>query len=420
MGTATDEPLIADDPVALLSEARERTLAIVGGLEQADLDRVLDPVMSPVAWDLGHIAAFEDLWLVHRSTGLTQLHDDLGETYDAVASPRSERPNLPWLRSDGAFEYLEQVRARALDALAGPTPPSAEIIDLVVRHEHQHAETILQTVQLSRVGWAPDLPSPESPETPQHQAANGALNMLALPGGEFELGADSDGFAYDNERPRHSRTLSPFLIGRTPALNSDWLEFIDADGYSRSELWSNEGLEWLAETDTKHPGGWLPDGSDFLEWRAGEARKLDPLRPVVHICAHEAEAFATFHGARLPTEAEWEFAALHAAESRVTTAHSPNLDTLARGTRRISPASEGPLGMLGDVWEWTSSEFAAYPGFQWHPYREYSEPHLGPEHRVLRGGSWATRTRVATPTFRNWDLPIRRQIFAGVRLASSQ
>ena len=395
MSTVTNEPLLAGEPVALLAEARERTLKIVGGLDQADLDRVLDPVMSPLAWDLGHIAAFEDLWLVHHPTGLAQLHDDLGETYDAVASPRSERPHLPWLRSDGAFEYLEQVRARTLEALAGPTPPSPEIVDLVVRHEHQHAETILQTVQLARVAWTPDLPTPEVAEAHPDQTANGALDMLPLPGGEFELGASPDGFAYDNERPRHSLTLAPFTIAKTPALNSDWLEFMDAGGYSRSELWSSDGLAWLQENGVTHPGGWVADGSDFLEWRAGEAHKLDPLRPVAHICAYEAEAFAAFHGARLPSEAEWEFAALHTAGSQAVQGHTPNLDTLARGTRRINHAAgEGPLAMLGDVWEWTASQFAAYPGFQWHPYREYSEPHFGPEHRVLRGGSWPSCARV--------------------------
>ena len=420
MSTVTNEPLVAGDPATLLSEARERTLKIARGLDQADLDRVLDPVMSPVAWDLGHIAAFEDLWLVHRPTGQAQLHDDLGETYDAVASPRSARPHLPWLRSDGAFEYLEAVRARALEALAGPTPPSAEIVELVVRHEHQHAETILQTVQLAKVAWVPDLPAPQAPEALQHQAANGALDMLPLAGGEFEMGASASGFAYDNERPSHSLTIAPFLIGRTPALNSDWLEFIDADGYSRSELWSSDGLKWLKESGAKHPGGWVVDGSDFREWRAGAADKLDPLRPVAHICAHEAEAFAAFHGARLPTEAEWEFAAVNAAQLQSASPQTANLDTLARGTRRINETDDEPLAMLGDVWEWTASQFAAYPGFKWHPYREYSEPHFGPEHRVLRGGSWATRSRVATPTFRNWDLPVRRQIFAGVRLAASQ
>ncbi|MFM9076781.1 MAG: SUMF1/EgtB/PvdO family nonheme iron enzyme, partial [Solirubrobacterales bacterium] len=148
------------------------------------------------------------------------------------------------------------------------------------------------------------------------------------------------------------------------------------------------------------------------EWRGVRLEPLDPVRPCVQIIRHEAEAFDLMHDARLPTEVEWEFAATELADHSI----EANLDTLAGGTRRLAPG-DGPLGMIGDVWEWTASDFDPYPDFRWHPYREYSEPHFGPEHRVLRGSSWATRERVATPTFRNWDLPVRRQIFAGVRLA---
>jgi iron(II)-dependent oxidoreductase len=413
MGSTTETASCAD-PIELLSEARDRTLAIVGGLATADLDRVLDPVMSPIAWDLGHIAAFEDLWLVHHPTGSDLLRDDLSSTYDAIASPRSERPNLPWLRADGAFEFLSQVRQRTVEVLNGPTPPSDELVELVVRHEHQHAETILQTVQLARVGWQPSLAQPTLPEPAPADCATNGVDLIGFDGGHFELGADADGFAYDNERPRHQVELEPFLLARSPALNGDWLEFIASGGYSRAELWSADGRAWLERSAVTAPGGWFTDGNseEFLEWRAGTATVLDPLRPVVHINVWEAEAFAQFHGMRLPTEVEWEFAALSCRSHEAA-----NLDTLARGTRRIYNGAEGPLAMLGDVWEWTSSDFNPYPGFTWHPYREYSQPHFGPEHRVLRGGSWATRQRVATPHFRNWDLPERRQIFAGVRLA---
>ena len=165
----------AEEPLDLLAEARERTLAIVAGLEPPDLDRVLDPVMSPIAWDLGHIAAFEDLWLVHHATGRPLLRDDLSETYDAVASPRAKRPQLPWLRSDEAFAYLEAVRERTLEAFASPTPPSAETVELVLRHEHQHAETILQTINLARVNWTPNLPS-APPEPARATAATGGFS----------------------------------------------------------------------------------------------------------------------------------------------------------------------------------------------------------------------------------------------------
>jgi iron(II)-dependent oxidoreductase len=248
--------------------------------------------------------------------------------------------------------------------------------------------------------------------------------MVDFDGGPFTRGAGPEGFAYDNERPRHEAEVAPFQLGLTPVLNGEWQDFIDQGGYRREDLWTDEGLAWLAESGVTAPGGWTDGG----EWRAGSLEPLDPLRPAVHLNAHEAEAFARFHGARLPTEAEWEFAATTTAAktaepSRTTPGTSrgngggtANLDMLARGTRRIE-AAEGPLAMIGDVWEWTASDFDPYPGFEWHPYRDYSEPHFGPSHRVLRGGSWATHRRVASATFRNWDLPVRRQIFSGVRIA---
>ncbi|MFM9077676.1 MAG: DinB family protein, partial [Solirubrobacterales bacterium] len=190
-----------DSPVDLLAEARERTLAVVDGLSESDVDRVIDPIMSPIAWDLGHIAAFEDLWLVHNATGTPLLREELADVYDASATPRRERPDLPWLRSDTARAYLEQVRERSLEALDGPSPPSGEIVELVLRHEHQHSETILQTGQLGRVEWEPTLPEPPDETTPG-EPAGGGLDFLESEVGTLQMGAAPEGFAYDNERPR--------------------------------------------------------------------------------------------------------------------------------------------------------------------------------------------------------------------------
>jgi iron(II)-dependent oxidoreductase len=258
------------------------------------------------------------------------------------------------------------------------------------------------------------------------------LELVAIPAGPFDLGVATGAprFSYDNERPAHRVDVPAFRIGRTPVTNATYLSFAEGGGYERREWWSDEGWSWKEDYDIARPGGWTADLRS--EWRAGRLEPLDPQRPVVHVSWFEADAFARAHGARLPTEAEWEKAATWDQERGARRSFpwgedpcSParaNLDGAAYGAAQAGAfpdgaAASGCLGMIGDVWEWTASPFTGYPGFAAHPYREYSEVFFGEEHRVLRGGSWATSSRVASATFRNWDFPQRRQIFAGFRLA---
>jgi iron(II)-dependent oxidoreductase len=258
------------------------------------------------------------------------------------------------------------------------------------------------------------------------------LELLEIPAGECAIGAPPDGFAYDNERPRHITDVRDFQIGRSPITNASYLTFVEGGGYERREWWSEEGWSWKEQYDITRPGGWTADLR--AEWRLSKLEPLDPRRPVVHVCWFEADAFARAHGLRLPTEVEWEKAATwdqqgHQArplpwgkDPTVPGVHA-NVDHIDRGTAPADAHAAGAspygcLGMIGDVWEWTSSHFGGYLGFMAHPYREYSEVFFGSDYFVLRGGSWATCARVATPTFRNWDHPQRRQIFAGIRVAS--
>jgi iron(II)-dependent oxidoreductase len=238
-------------------------------------------------------------------------------------------------------------------------------------------------------------------------------------------------FAYDNERPRHWTDVRGYLIGRHPITNATYLKFVEGGGYRRREWWSDEGWAWKEDYDISRPGSWTADHGG--EWRLGNLEPLHPHRPVVHVSWFEADAFARAHGARLPTEAEWEKAATwdqdRGEARRYPWGNDPpapgvhaNVDQLSLGTARVNghPIGASPYGaqdMLGNVWEWTASEFTGYPGFVPHPYREYSEAFFDSGYRVLRGGSWATRGRVASATFRNWDHPQRRQIFAGLRIA---
>jgi iron(II)-dependent oxidoreductase len=359
------------------------------------------------------------------------LRAELAETYDAFETPRADRGQLDFLAPAEAREYLEEVRRRTLSLTE--SRGTGPLHELVLRHEHQHGETMLQTIQLAQIdGYEPVRAERRSVST----GANGSptptgLELIEVPGGECTIGAPSSGFAYDNERPRHLTDVRSFLIGATPITNASYLTFVEGGGYERREWWSEEGWAWKEQYDITRPGRWTADLR--AEWRLSKLEPLDPRRPVVHVSWFEADAFARAHGVRLPTEVEWEKAATwdqQALQARpypwgkdpiVAGVHA-NVDHIDRGPAPADahPAGASPygcLGMIGDVWEWTSSRFGGYPGFRAHPYREYSEVFFGSDYLVLRGGSWATRARVATPTFRNWDYPQRRQIFSGIRVA---
>ena len=313
------------------------------------------------------------------------LHGELGRFYNAIENPRKTRGELPILRDTELRSYLEDVRERALEVLSevdigpdakDPLLREGFVYEMLLAHEQQHNETMLQLLQMVE-----DY-SPVDPELGALCAFGADSETIWMAGGEYEIGAPAQGFAYDNERPRHTVELGAYRIARTPVSNATWLSFAEGGGYQRREWWSDEGWSWKQCYDITHPLGW----SD------GPPAEVDA--PVQHVSWFEVDAFARSHGARLPTEAEWERAATSTQED-----------------------GNAALDGLGAVWEWTASEFIGYPGFRAHPYPEYSEVFFDKGYRVLRGGSWAADPVVATPTFRNWDLPQRRQIFSGVRLA---
>jgi iron(II)-dependent oxidoreductase len=366
---------------------------------------------------------------VHRYGGRPLLRADLADVYDAFETPRAGRGDLPFLGPAEARGYLAQVRARTRDVIAARGIGDGIVAELVLRHEHQHNETMLQTIQLAQLQGLPI----RSGTHPIHLAGGShtGLEVIEVPGGECTVGAAAAGFAYDNERPRHRTDVRGYLIGRTPITNATYLTFVEGGGYERREWWSHEGWSWKEDYDITRPQSWTADLRS--EWRRSGLEPLHPERPVVHISWFEADAFARAHGARLPTEAEWEKAAtwdqnLQSARTHPWGEDTPvpgvhgNLDALAggptpAGTHAAGASPYGCLDMIGNVWEWTAGDFTGYPGFHPFPYREYSEVFFGPEYKVLRGGSWATRPRVATATFRNWDYPQRRQIFSGMRIA---
>jgi gamma-glutamyl hercynylcysteine S-oxide synthase len=295
------------------------------------------------------------------------------------------------------------VRERALEVLdeveldpENPLLRDGFAYEMLIAHEHQHNETMLQLLQMVE-SYEPV----EVDEGPGLEPVSDGPEMVRVEGGEVEIGAAAEGFAYDNERPCHARAVEPFSIDRTPVTNGDYAAY-------------------LAEGDGEPPMYWEGDGEGgWVTTAMGARREVDPALPVVHVSWHDADAFARWAGKRLPTEFEWEAAAAGASRERA------NLDHLAFGCAPAGAYGDassdcGAVQMLGDVWEWTSSDFEAYPGFEAFPYPEYSEVFYGDEHKVLRGGAWATRRNVIRTTFRNWDLPERRQIFAGIRCASDE
>ena len=370
-----------------LAEARQRTLALIAPLDDERLNRVYSPILSPLAWDLGHIANFEELWLVRTIGGREPLHGELGRFYDAIENPRRTRGELPILRDAELRAYLADVRERTLEVLdevevglevEDPLLRDGFVYEMLIAHELQHQETMLQLLQMVDVGGglrgAGRLSPGQMPvqldrhfEYPPVRETPRASKTVRIDGGSYEIGAPAGGFAYDNERARHVVKLEAFEIDRLPVSNGAYAEFVE-------------------ETGTEAPMYWERDGEGWVRTAMGRRDPVDPDAPVVHISWDDADAFSRWAGKRLPTEQEWEAAA-------------PRLDG------------------VGAVWEWTSSDFLAYPGFEAFPYREYSEVFFGDEYKVLRGGSWATHPSVARLSFRNWDLPQRRQIFSGIRCA---
>ncbi|MEY2476963.1 MAG: gamma-glutamyl hercynylcysteine S-oxide synthase [Actinomycetota bacterium] len=425
-----------NEAVAVELEAvRDRTLDLVD-LPEDDLRRQHSPLMSPLVWDLAHVGNYEELWLVREVGGHPAIDASIDPLYDAFRHPRPDRPSLPLLGPAEARNYLSDVRGRVLDVLETFSPdPAQPLLDggfafgMVIQHEHQHDETMLATRQLmlEQASPPPGTVPPPRPEVPYAGPAE-----VLVPGGAFTMGTDLEPWAYDNERPAHELDLAPFHIDAVPVTCGAFAEFVADGGYTDRRWWTDKGWSWREEAGVSQPEFWEPDGAGgWTVLRCGSHHPLVLDEPVAHVCWYEADAFARWAGKRLPTESEWERAASWGPDGRKCRwpwgDEPPDGSHANLGQRHDRPAAVGsypagasPLGvhqLIGDVWEWTSSNFAPYPGFRSFPYREYSEVFFGPEYKVLRGGSWATAPEAVRATFRNWDHPIRRQIFAGFRCA---
>lgn len=431
---------LSDDAVKVrivedLTRARRRTALLTESVDDADLVRQHSPLMSPLVWDLAHIGNQEELWLLRDVGGREPLlPETVDQLYDAFQHPRAERPALPLLDPAESRRYVTDVRSKVIDLLER-TPLRGHrltvdgfVFGMIAQHEQQHAETMLATHQLRQGDPVLDAPAPPTPP----YSADRLPDETYVPGGAFTMGTSTYPWALDNERPAHRVHLDAFWLDTVPVSNARYQDFIADGGYLDHRWWVPDGWDHVQRSRLSAPLFWRRDGQQWLRRRFGHLEPVPPDEPVMHVCWYEADAYARWAGKRLPTEAEWEKAARHDPVSDTVrqfpwgdedaTAERANLGQQHLRPAPIGayPAGASPLGihqLIGDVWEWTASDFTGYPGFAAWPYREYSEVFLGSTYKVLRGGSFAADRVACRGTFRNWDFPIRRQIFAGFRCA---
>ena len=423
--------------IAQLKDARRRELELFSDLTEDQLVGPALPIIEPPLWELGHVGWFQERWILRRLDGAEPLNPEADQLYDSFNIANARRWNLRFPSRSETLDYLAAVLDRCIERLARSEPSAEEVYfyRLATYHEDMHGETLTHIRQT--LGYAaPTLSKSGGPQAPASPQQGFELHDVEIPGGTYSLGATADlPFVFDNEKWAHPVAVRPYRISATPVTVDEFRLFVEDGGYQQRELWSDEGWQWRLEAKAEHPVYWQRVGDRWL-WRQFDALgPLEPFQPMVHVNWYEANAYCTWAGRRLPTEAEWELAASgeRAADGRgishqkrrypwgdwVPSPEIANLDSAAMGCLdvRALPAGDSAFGcrqMIGNVWEWTADTFEAYPGFELDPYDTYSAPSFG-QQKVLRGGCWATRSRLIRNTFRNFYTPDRNNIFAGFR-----
>jgi iron(II)-dependent oxidoreductase len=417
-------------------DTRRRSLELLRDLDEGQLLGPRLPTVNPPLWEMGHLAWFGEKWVLRHAGKRPPLCSDADVLYDSAAVPHDTRWDLPLPPRAATMDYMNQVRDRILDVVhRGPAEEETYFILLSVFHEDMHGEAFLYTRQT--LGYSrPRLSPPGGGAASQTEGGSDGAGPLPgdvqIPGGTFHLGAGGDEpFVFDNEKWAHPVPLRPFAIARAPVTQAEFAAFVADDGYRRAELWGPAGWRWRQAGEVSHPVHWRREGDGWLRRDFDRWLPLEPHRPVIHVNWYEAEAYCRWAGRRLPTEAEWEAAAaasgddLSAPKRRFPWGDEPPDPTQAQldgyglgccdvADRAAGDSHFGCRQMIGNVWEWTASDFLPYPGFVADPYREYSEPWFG-THKVLRGGAWMTRSRLLRNTWRNFYQPDRRDVWAGFR-----
>ena len=419
----TAAPRVGDrDLVEDLLEARSRELALFTDLAE---DQLLGPeqhFLEPPIWELGHVGWFQEYWILRKLGGAEPILDGGDAIYDAFNVSYKLRWSHEFPTRDETLEYVRTVLDRSCERLAGREASAEEkyFYWLATQHEYMHSENLCMVRQT--LGYArPQFKKSAVLHDPTFEQAD-----VEIPGGTYALGAREDGsFVFDNEKWSHEIAIEPFRMANAPVTNGEFLAFVEDGGYGSRRIWGKHGWEWRRREGATHPLFWRKSDSGWLGSKFGEEFPLAPNDPVVHINWYEARAYCKWAGRRLPTEAEWELAASGYEKRRFPwgdefpTPERANLDWSHTGVVDVSAYPEGDSvfgcrGMIGNIWEWTDSTLHTYPGFTVDPYKEYSEPYFG-QKRVLRGGGFASRSKLVRNTWRNFFMLHRRNIVAGFR-----
>ncbi|HEY8226415.1 MAG TPA: selenoneine synthase SenA [Pyrinomonadaceae bacterium] len=440
--------------IEALRETRKRTLELVHDLSDAQLMGPRLKIVNPLRWEIGHVAWFQEFWILRHLSGQPAILKHGDELYDSARVAHDTRWDLPLLDRGETLTYMERVLERVIEQTSDGSHSLTDaegydeeyFMNLVLLHERMHNEAFTYTRQTlsypaPEIAFVNKISLAEKDAT-SSQTIHWLTGDAEIPGGRYILGsAHKQGFVFDNEQLAHEVEIAPYAISKTAVTNGEFKNFVEDGGYRRNELWGAEGWQWRIAVGAEHPVYWRGEGNgrwlrrNFDEWVA-----LDERLPVIHVNWYEADAYCRWAGRRLPTEPEWEMAASAepATGSRGLTTHkrafpwgdnSPtvdraNLDWRAMGCIPVDalPASDSAFGcrqMIGNVWEWTSSDFLPYPGFVAGPYKEYSAPWFS-DHKVLRGGCWVTRSSLIHNSYRNFYPPDRRDVWAGFRTCALQ
>ena len=411
-------PKSADELASALRDAREYTRRCYAHLEASDPLFPCIPLVNPARWELGHVGWFQEYWCRRHggamrpgdpaSCGVPSRFGGADALWDSSNVPHDSRWSLPVPDWRTLGRYLGDTLADTLDALERSRDGDRYFFELALYHEDMHGEALAMTLQTL------GLPPPAGWRSPSTVAAGRHSGDVAFEGGRFAMGSDGiharTRFVFDNERRVHDVPVAPFALARACVTEGEFAAFVDDGGYARPELWTDAGRQWLEGARRAMPAYWRrANGGSEVRW-FDRWRPLSPGAAVQHVNAHEAEAWCRWAKRRLPTEAEWEFAAL----AQASVGSDANLDGAHAGPIASASVGDGVAHLLGNVWEWTASAFEPYPEFAPDPYVDYSKPWFG-DHHVIRGGSWATRSRLVHPRMRNFYLPARHDMFVGFR-----